>query len=227
MSALKVKRETWPGAVKLDAAPPPGPVTPCRSMLCGIFDVGHVAQVELDRVALAHADEAARHGAAEGPEGVGDAFGDRHLLLDDVELDDHLRRRLAPGGGRHLRRRGQHGLDRLALRRAEVALARAAGVAGGFLVAAALAASSLPLQPGSSANDSNAARASVWVTCFIAVPSRMGLASACARSLDPARECRVDPGQSSALNASLIRSNAGMPYEPDIRFVIRCSHHSM
>ena len=26
-----------PGAVKLDAAPPPGPVTPCRSMLCGIL----------------------------------------------------------------------------------------------------------------------------------------------------------------------------------------------
>jgi len=40
LSALKVKRELWPGAVKLDAAPPPGPVTPCRSMLCGIFESG-------------------------------------------------------------------------------------------------------------------------------------------------------------------------------------------
>jgi hypothetical protein len=40
LSALKVNCELWPGAVKLDAAPPPGPVTPCRSMLCGIFESG-------------------------------------------------------------------------------------------------------------------------------------------------------------------------------------------
>ncbi len=32
--------EAWPGAVKLEAAPPPGPVTACRSMLCGIFESG-------------------------------------------------------------------------------------------------------------------------------------------------------------------------------------------
>ena len=37
LSALKVNCDSWPGAVKLDAAPPPGPVTPCRSMLCGIL----------------------------------------------------------------------------------------------------------------------------------------------------------------------------------------------
>ena len=37
LSALNVNCDSWPGAVKLDAAPPPGPVTPCRSMLCGIL----------------------------------------------------------------------------------------------------------------------------------------------------------------------------------------------
>src|SRR3546814_6814221 len=37
LSALKVKRLTCPGAVKVDVEPPPGPVTPCRSMLCGIL----------------------------------------------------------------------------------------------------------------------------------------------------------------------------------------------
>src|SRR3954462_6133674 len=37
LRALKVKCASWPGAVKVDAAPPPGPVTPCRSMLCGIL----------------------------------------------------------------------------------------------------------------------------------------------------------------------------------------------
>src|SRR5215510_1540732 len=36
-SALNVNCDWWPGAVKLEAAPPPGPVTPCRSMLCGIL----------------------------------------------------------------------------------------------------------------------------------------------------------------------------------------------
>jgi hypothetical protein len=36
-SALNVNCDSCPGAVKLDAAPPPGPVTPCRSMLCGIL----------------------------------------------------------------------------------------------------------------------------------------------------------------------------------------------
>src|SRR6187200_1025853 len=40
LSALKVNCDSWPGAVKLEAAPPPGPVTPCRSMLCGILLVG-------------------------------------------------------------------------------------------------------------------------------------------------------------------------------------------
>src|SRR3546814_9410075 len=35
--ALKVKRLTCPGAVNVDVEPPPGPVTPCRSMLWGIL----------------------------------------------------------------------------------------------------------------------------------------------------------------------------------------------
>ena len=36
IKALNEKVEAWPGAVKLAAAPPPGPVTAWRSMLCGI-----------------------------------------------------------------------------------------------------------------------------------------------------------------------------------------------
>ena len=38
--ALKENTELWPGAVTDDVAPPPGPVTACRSMLCGILLVG-------------------------------------------------------------------------------------------------------------------------------------------------------------------------------------------
>ena len=38
--ALKVKVVLWPGAVKDDAAPPPGPVTACRSMLWGMRLLG-------------------------------------------------------------------------------------------------------------------------------------------------------------------------------------------
>ena len=34
--ALKVNTDSCPGAVFVLAAPPPGPVTACRSMLCGI-----------------------------------------------------------------------------------------------------------------------------------------------------------------------------------------------
>ena len=56
-----------------------------------------VLEVELHRVALPHANEAAGHGAAERPERVADAFGDRHLLLDHFQLDDHLRRRRPAG----------------------------------------------------------------------------------------------------------------------------------
>src|SRR5690606_28839136 len=91
--------------------------------------IGVVVQVELHRVALAHADEAAGHGAAEGPEGVGDALGDLHVDLADLELDLDLGRVVAVGRRRYVRRRGQHGLDDVALGRAEIALARTAGVA--------------------------------------------------------------------------------------------------
>ena len=63
--------------------------------------VVRVQHRELHEVALAHADEVARHLAAEGPEGVVDAVGEAHGLLDALELD------LDPGGvpagdrGRH------------------------------------------------------------------------------------------------------------------------------
>src|SRR5690606_15919510 len=63
---------------------------------------GRVLQVELHRVALANADEAAGHGAAEGPERVVDAFGDRHLLLDDFEFHDDLGRIVSTGRWRNL-----------------------------------------------------------------------------------------------------------------------------
>jgi hypothetical protein len=43
LSAWNVKRLLWPGAVKVLAAPPPGPVTACRSMLCGSLLFGWLA----------------------------------------------------------------------------------------------------------------------------------------------------------------------------------------
>ena len=67
-----------------------------------------VLQMELDRVALAHADEAAGHGAAEGPERVAHALGDLLLDLADFEFDDHLGRMSAVRRRRHVRGRGQH-----------------------------------------------------------------------------------------------------------------------
>ena len=56
-------------------APPPGPVTACRSMLW-VTRVGGVAQVDLDRVAFADAEHRAGHGAVEGPVLVGHAVGE-------------------------------------------------------------------------------------------------------------------------------------------------------
>ena len=55
--------------------------------------VGMVLEMELDRVALAHADEAAGHRAAEGPERVLHAFGDLACSTSlHFELDDDLGR---------------------------------------------------------------------------------------------------------------------------------------
>jgi hypothetical protein len=62
-----------------------------------------VLEMKLDRVALAYTDEAARHRAAESPECVGHAIGNRFVDLDHFELDDHLGRLLAIGGRWHLR----------------------------------------------------------------------------------------------------------------------------
>ena len=39
-SVLKLKTEVWPGAVNDEAAPPPGPVTACKSILWGILESG-------------------------------------------------------------------------------------------------------------------------------------------------------------------------------------------
>ncbi len=78
----------------------------------------------------AHADEAAWHGAAEGPERVAHAFGDLEFELAHLEFDDDLGRRGAAGGRRHLRRAGQHGVHGLALGRTEVAPGGATGIGG-------------------------------------------------------------------------------------------------
>ena len=48
--------------------------------------------MELDRVALAHANETAGHRAAERPERVGHALGDFLVDFGDFEVDDDLRR---------------------------------------------------------------------------------------------------------------------------------------
>ena len=42
--------------------------------------IGHIAQVQLHHIALAHTDDIARHVPAECPEGVVDTFGNRHDL---------------------------------------------------------------------------------------------------------------------------------------------------
>jgi hypothetical protein len=118
LSALNVNCDSWPGAVKLEAARPGHAVQVdvVRHLVAGI-----VLQVELHGVALANPDEAARRGAAEGPERVADAFGDLLFLFDDLEVDDHLGRVAAVDRRRHIGRAGQHGMDRGALRRPEVA----------------------------------------------------------------------------------------------------------
>jgi hypothetical protein len=58
---LKLNCDSCPGAVNELAAPPPGPVTRVQVDVVRHLVVGVVLQVELDRVPLAHADEAARH----------------------------------------------------------------------------------------------------------------------------------------------------------------------
>jgi len=89
--------------------------------------VGRVLEMKLDRVALAYADEAARHGAAKCPVRVGHAFGDRHFLLDHFQLDDHLGGMIAMDRRRHVRWNTEHRVNRLALRRPLVARCRGHG----------------------------------------------------------------------------------------------------
>jgi len=108
--------------VKLDAAPPPGTGHAVQVDVVRHLVVRIVAQMEFDRVALAHADEFARNRAAERPEHVGHAFGNRQFFFDDFEFDDHLRRIIAARRRRHHRRRGEYGVDRFAARRAEIAV---------------------------------------------------------------------------------------------------------
>ena len=90
--------------------------------------IGMVLQVELDRVALANADEAARDRATKGPERVARAFRDFHFEFTHLELDDDLGRRGATGGRRNQWRTGQDRVHRFALWRTEVTLFRTSGV---------------------------------------------------------------------------------------------------
>src|SRR5262245_55862716 len=87
-----------------------------------------VLEIELDGVTLAHANELAGHGAAEGPERVANALGDLHLDLAHLEVDADLGRSLAPGWLRHERRRRELRDGRNAYGRTEVTLGGAAGV---------------------------------------------------------------------------------------------------
>ena len=89
---------------------------------------GMILQMELDGVALAHANEAARHGAAERPERVLHAFGNFEVDLFHFEIDDDFRGIVAVRRRRHFRRTRQDRLDRLALRRTEIPLFRTARV---------------------------------------------------------------------------------------------------
>ncbi|KGS79764.1 hypothetical protein X947_4295 [Burkholderia pseudomallei MSHR7334] len=85
------------------------------------FAVRTILEMEFDRVALPHADEVAGHRAAEGPERVVHAVGDRQHFLDHFEIDDDLRRVAARDRRRHVRRADERRVKRLALRRAEIA----------------------------------------------------------------------------------------------------------
>ena len=74
--------------------------------------VGMIAEVKLDRVTLAHADEAAGHRAAEGPERVAHPFGDLLLHLPDLQLHDHPGRMAAVRRRRHVGRCSEQRVDR-------------------------------------------------------------------------------------------------------------------
>ena len=69
-----------------------------------------IAEVKLDEIALAHADETARNVTAKRPEKIIHSI--RHLfhLLDDLQSDDELRRMLAGDRRRHQRWAGEHRL---------------------------------------------------------------------------------------------------------------------
>src|SRR6185312_11278413 len=93
---------------------------------------GHPVEIDVVRhlrarmvahgITLPDADEAARDGAAERPESVIDALGDRLLELAYFELDDHAGRIVAMNGWRNVRRTCENGLDRLTLGRAKIAM---------------------------------------------------------------------------------------------------------
>src|SRR5256885_285792 len=82
--------------------------------------VGVVLQVKLHRVSLAHANEAARHRSAEGPEGVGHPLGDFPLNLAYFELDNHLRRMSAMDRRRNFRWTRKLSANGVALWRPEI-----------------------------------------------------------------------------------------------------------
>ena len=72
--------------------------------------VGMIVEMQLDLVALADADELARHLAAEGPEGIADAVGEPAFDSLHFEMHDHLGRVVAMDRRRHIRRVGENGV---------------------------------------------------------------------------------------------------------------------
>ncbi len=65
-----------------------------------------ILEVEFHGVALAHAYEGTGNRAAEGPEGVGDAFGHWFFDFEYFEIDDHVGRLFSLHRRRHFRRAG-------------------------------------------------------------------------------------------------------------------------
>ena len=109
-SALKENCEECPGAVNDDAAPPPGPVTACRSMLCGILLFWMIVQMKLHEVAFANADETSRHIAAERPEHIFHAVGQFFHHFFYFEIHDDFGGVRAFDRRRHIRRLREHGV---------------------------------------------------------------------------------------------------------------------
>ena len=107
---MNEKTEVCPGAVKEDAAPPPGPGDRVQVDIVRHSAVGAVVQVKLHQVALADANEFAGDDPAESPESVFHAVGEAPAHLAGFQMDDDLCGVIARDGRRHIGGDGQHRL---------------------------------------------------------------------------------------------------------------------